>query len=160
MFSCSCSAASCSCSVASCSCSASSSAGPNFALICSITPCSPFSNSSVSKVTVTTVPGSFGAVSFFPVVLSWLHYSFHDFQNAGKRTIPEARIVVIFRSGCYVVIMRDRYVCAKAGVLRFVGRTVPELYPVAVRFYCQGSFVGLRSRYVVQRCRERVEVVF
>lgn len=56
--------------------------------------------------------------------------------------------------------MRDRYVCAKAGVLRFVGRTVPELYPVAVRFYCQGSFVGLRSRYVVQRCRERVEVVF
>ena len=70
------------------------------------------------------------------------------------------RIVVIFRSGCYVVIMWDRYVCVKAGVLRFVGRTVPELYPVAVRFYCQGSFVGLRSRYVVQRCRERVEVVF
>lgn len=56
--------------------------------------------------------------------------------------------------------MWDRYVCAKSGVLRIVGRTVPELYPVAVRFYCQGSFVGLRSRYVVQRCRERVEVVF
>lgn len=56
--------------------------------------------------------------------------------------------------------MWDRYVCAKSGVLRIVGRTVPELYPVAVRFYRQGSFVGLRSRYVVQRCRERVEVVF
>lgn len=56
--------------------------------------------------------------------------------------------------------MWDRYVYAKSGVLRIVGRTVPELYPVAVRFYCQGSFVGLRSRYVVQRCRERVEVVF
>lgn len=56
--------------------------------------------------------------------------------------------------------MWDRNVGMKAGVLRIVGRTVPELYPVAVRFYCQGSFVGLRSRYVVQRCRERVEVVF
>lgn len=56
--------------------------------------------------------------------------------------------------------MWDRNVGMKAGVLRIVGRTVPELYPVAVRFYCQGSFVDLRSRYVVQRCRERVEVVF
>ena len=56
--------------------------------------------------------------------------------------------------------MWDRYICAKSGVLRIVGRTVPELYPVAVRFYCQGFFVGLRSRYVVQRCRERAEIVF
>ena len=56
--------------------------------------------------------------------------------------------------------MWDRNVGTKAGVLRIVGRTVPELYPVAVRFYCQGSFVGLRSRYVMQRRRELVEVVF
>jgi hypothetical protein len=56
--------------------------------------------------------------------------------------------------------MWDRYICVKAGVFQIVWRTVPELYPVAVRFYCQGSSVGLRSRYVVQRCRERVEVVF
>ncbi len=66
----------------------------------------------------------------------------------------------MLRSGRYEVIMRDRNVGMKAGVLRIVGRTVPELYPVAVRFYCQGSSVGLRSRYVVQRCRERAEVVF
>ncbi len=56
--------------------------------------------------------------------------------------------------------MWDRYICVKAGVLWIVWRTAPELYPVAVRFYCQGSSVGLCSRYVVQRCRERVEVVF
>ena len=54
--------------------------------------------------------------------------------------------------------MWDRYICVKAGVLWIVWRTAPELYPVAVRFYCQGSSVGLCSRYVVQRCRERVEV--
>ena len=56
--------------------------------------------------------------------------------------------------------MWDRNVGMKAGVLRIVGRTVPELYPVAVSIYCQGSLVGLRSRYVMQRRRERVEVVF
>ena len=56
--------------------------------------------------------------------------------------------------------MWDRYIGVKAGVFRIVWRTVPELYPVAVRFYCQGSLVGLLSRYVMQRRRERVEVVF
>ena len=56
--------------------------------------------------------------------------------------------------------MWDRNVGMKAGVLRIVWRTVSELYPVAVRFYYQGSLVGLRSRYVIQRRRERFEVVF